>query len=101
MRSRVEHQLISLRFPCDWLLRSLHSNARNGMTHEPPAYRSYLLRLWRAEREGRSTWRASLESAQTGERRTFASLATLCAFLADQAENSDTSGQDSPVDAPT
>ena len=42
---------------------------------------SYLLRLWQAEREGALVWRASLESAHTGERRGFASLAALYAFL--------------------
>jgi hypothetical protein len=42
---------------------------------------SYLLRLWQTEREGALVWRASLESAHTGERRGFASLAELYAFL--------------------
>ena len=42
---------------------------------------SYLLRLWQAEHEGTLVWRASLESAHTGERRGFASLAELYAFL--------------------
>ena len=42
---------------------------------------SYLLRLWQAEREGALVWRASLESAHTGERRGFANLAELYAFL--------------------
>ena len=42
---------------------------------------SYLLRLWQAEREGALEWRASLESAHTGQRRGFASLAELYVFL--------------------
>ena len=42
---------------------------------------SYLLRLWQTEHEGALVWRASLESAHTGERRGFASLAELYAFL--------------------
>jgi len=42
---------------------------------------SFLLRLWQAEHEGALMWHASLESAQTGERRGFASLAALYAFL--------------------
>jgi hypothetical protein len=47
---------------------------------------SYLLRLWQAEQEGAVVWRASLESAsdrfgRPGERRGFASLAELYAFL--------------------
>jgi hypothetical protein len=42
---------------------------------------SYLLRLWQAEREGALVWRASLESAHTGERHGFANLAELYVFL--------------------
>jgi hypothetical protein len=49
---------------------------------EPRRYRAYLLRLWRTEDEdARPVWRASLEDARTGERRGFADLARLCAFL--------------------
>jgi hypothetical protein len=44
-------------------------------------YLSYLLRLWPAEGDEGSAWRASLESPHTGERRGFASLEDLCAFL--------------------
>lgn len=48
-------------------------------------YRSYLLRLWRAESPDQS-WRASLEDAHTGERIGFAGLEELFAFLMEQAE---------------
>lgn len=43
-------------------------------------YQSYLLRLWRvsSEQEG---WRASLESAHTGERRGFATLDALFDYV--------------------
>ena len=51
------------------------------MSEERRRYVSYLLRLWQAEREGALVWRASLESAQTGERWGFASLDELLAFL--------------------
>ena len=52
---------------------------------EPRRYRAYLLRLWQAEGEdGRLVWRAALEDARTGERRRFADLARLCAFLEEQ-----------------
>jgi hypothetical protein len=44
-------------------------------------YISYLLRLWPVQSEGTTIWRASLESPHTGERRGFASLADLFAFL--------------------
>ena len=54
------------------------------MPEEPQAYQSYLLRLWRISNQGKAVWRASLESAQTGERRTFADLASLVAFLEEQ-----------------
>ena len=42
---------------------------------------SYLLRLWQTEQKGALEWRASLQSAHTGERWGFASLADLYAFL--------------------
>jgi hypothetical protein len=47
-------------------------------------YRSYLLRLWQARSGERAVWRASLESPHTGERRAFASLEQLTAFLQQQ-----------------
>jgi hypothetical protein len=42
---------------------------------------SYLLRLWSTRSRGELIWRASLESAETGERRGFADLTDLFAFL--------------------
>jgi hypothetical protein len=44
-------------------------------------YLAYLLRLWQVCSEGKTTWRALLESAQTGERVGFASLEELFTFL--------------------
>ena len=44
-------------------------------------YRSYLLRLWAEDTNGKSTWRISLENPFSGERRGFASLKDLCAYL--------------------
>ena len=41
----------------------------------------YRLAQWQAEHEGALVWRASLQSARTGQRRGFASLAALYAFL--------------------
>ena len=49
-------------------------------------YLSYLLRLWGTGQDAESTWRASLESPMTGERRGFASLKDLFAFLQAQAD---------------
>ena len=51
------------------------------MSGERRRYISYLLRLWQTQEKGESAWRASLESAHTGERLGFASLAELYAFL--------------------
>ena len=48
-------------------------------------YRSYLLRLWRAETLDQG-WRASLEDPRTGQRIGFASLEQLFAFLIEQVE---------------
>jgi hypothetical protein len=44
-------------------------------------YVSYLLRLWQVQSKDGLVWRASLEHASTGERRGFAYLADLYAFL--------------------
>lgn len=56
-----------------------------------PGYLSYLLRLWRVSGDGephdmgsKTIWRASLESARTGEQRGFASLDQLFGFLREQ-----------------
>ena len=47
-----------------------------GRTGDQSDYQSYLLRLWQAK-EGEEGWRASLESAQTGECKGFATLDAL------------------------
>ena len=54
------------------------------MAEEQRAYQSYLLRLWRTSHNGKLGWRASLESAQNGERCGFADLESLFAFLDEQ-----------------
>ncbi len=54
------------------------------MSDEPHDYYSFLLRLWQTSSHGKVVWRASLESAQTGERCGFADLASLVAFLEQQ-----------------
>ena len=56
------------------------------MPDESHEYHSFLLRLWRTSSHGNAVWRASLESAQTGERRGFADLASLVAFLEEQTD---------------
>jgi hypothetical protein len=54
------------------------------MDRGPPDYFSYLLRLWRVRKGGPPVWRASLQSPQTGERVSFATLDDLCTFLRKQ-----------------
>jgi hypothetical protein len=53
---------------------------KTGRAGEQSGYQSYLLRLWRAK-EGEEGWRASLESAQTGERKGFATLDALFDYV--------------------
>jgi len=54
------------------------------MSDEQPSYFSYLLRSWRVNEAGKTVWRASLEDPITGERRGFANLKSLFAFLEEQ-----------------
>ncbi len=58
--------------------------ANTPITGGQPSYRSYVLRLWAIESAGQRVWRASLQDAHSGERRGFADLAALTAFLAEQ-----------------
>jgi len=51
------------------------------MTRPRQSYRSYLLRLWMTPSGGRWVLRASLESAQTGERVGFGGLDQMYDFL--------------------
>ena len=68
------------------------------MPEERHGYHSYLLRLWRTSNQGKPGWRASLESAQTGERRGFADLESLFAFL--EAQTSDDPSPDDGLPPP-
>ncbi len=52
---------------------------------EDKGYRAYLVRLWQVCHGGQTVWRASIEDAHTGERRAFADLAHLFAFLEEAA----------------
>jgi len=54
------------------------------MTHDRTTYRAYLLRVWRTPD---AHWRASLEDSHTGERRAFATLEQLVAFLEQETED--------------
>lgn len=44
-------------------------------------YRAYLIRLWPVCSGGQTVWRASAEDAHSGERRAFADMDHLFAFL--------------------
>jgi hypothetical protein len=57
------------------------------MADERKGYQSYLLRLWESNEKGEHVWRASVESPLTGERRGFATLQALFAFLRAQTED--------------
>ena len=50
---------------------------------EAPRYQAYLLRLWLAGDDDAAVWRASLEDPRTGERRGFADVESLLAFLSE------------------
>jgi hypothetical protein len=52
-------------------------------------YQSYLLRLWVEDINGRQAWRISLENPFSRERRGFASLKDLCAYLDEKMRASD------------
>jgi len=54
------------------------------MTTQPPRYLAFILRLRQARDNEEMLWRASLEDPHTGERRGFASLEMLFAFLREQ-----------------
>ncbi len=83
------------RFPCDLLTleqytriiddrqiaHPLASAKVERVSEEGRRYVSYLLRLWEVQGKDGLVWRASLEQASTGERRGFACLADLFAFL--------------------
>jgi hypothetical protein len=50
-------------------------------------YRAFLLRLWQERSEGGWVWRASLEDPHSHERKGFADLERLSAFLKEQTED--------------
>ena len=54
------------------------------MAEKTASYFSYLLRLWREDRDDEIVWRASLESAQTAERHNFTTIDDLFDFLCER-----------------
>lgn len=71
------------------------------MTPPHQSYRSYLLRLWMIPNGGRLVLRASLESAQTGERVGFGSLDQVYDFLQRQVGEMQDMREGKHVDART
>jgi hypothetical protein len=59
------------------------------MPEEKRLYQAYLLRLWQVRTATGLVWHASLEDAQTGERRGFANLQSLLMFLEEQTNKID------------
>jgi hypothetical protein len=57
------------------------------MSNEPKGYQTYLLRLWYVQVQGKTQWRASIESPHTGERQLFANLEQLFAFVGERCES--------------
>jgi hypothetical protein len=47
---------------------------------------AYLLRLWRVDNGAEAIWRASLQDVRTGERRGFAGLDEVIAYLRRQLD---------------
>ena len=57
------------------------------MIDEKRTYHAYLLRLWRVNSGRATVWHASLEDARTGERKGFADLRGLLAFLEEETND--------------
>lgn len=53
------------------------------------AYVSFFLRIWQADEGRHVLWRASLESAQTGEKRYFASVNALTDLAISNADSAE------------
>jgi len=51
------------------------------MVKQRRSYRAYMLRLWQVRHGDAFSWRASLESARTGERKGVDNLEDLFAYL--------------------
>ena len=59
------------------------------MNDRSSCYRAFLLRLWCVTTTDGVVWRASLEDSRTNERKGFADLSTLAAFLEEQTNDAD------------
>ena len=59
------------------------------MKRDDTSYRSYLLRIWVEVGDGVRKWRFSLEDPFTGERKGFASMEDLFAYIQKQIHQND------------
>ena len=59
------------------------------MINDQRPYHAYLLRLWRVNTGRSQVWHASVEDSRTGERKGFADLRGLLAFLEEQTSDKD------------
>lgn len=57
------------------------------MIDDKRTYHAYLLRLWRVNSGRSQVWHASVEDSRTGERKGFADLKGLFAFLEEQTRD--------------
>lgn len=57
------------------------------MQGQSPRYMAYLVRLWQTRDDSEPHWHASIDCPHTAERRYFADLETLFAFLQAQTVN--------------
>jgi hypothetical protein len=76
-------------------MRSTKTTGPAPVPDEGFYYRAHLLRYWR-EHQSPSAWRFSLEDVRTGERRGFADLDALIAFLHAEITRSSTPKEDKP-----
>jgi hypothetical protein len=65
------------------MLSAMNPTSTTHPDTNQPAYRSYLLRLWRTPQ----AWHASLDDPHTGKRLGFASLEQLFAYLMEVTEH--------------
>jgi hypothetical protein len=77
LQDRVVNDCITITF----LLRASAKVVAMQHSIDPARYHAYLLRLWQTGEDEAVAWRVLLEDPRTGERRGFADLDSLFAFL--------------------
>jgi hypothetical protein len=67
------------------------------MSGERSGYLAYLLRMWRVDEDGGSSWRASLERPGDGEQLVFATLEAAFDYLRERGKE-ESEGSPAPPD---